>query len=156
MMRDARALSPLLIALLLAGCAGQMNRVEVRQTSLTPHAPHQTHAPPHHTEAEEVWIIARAAAPAAEQRVDDAALVRAGGEEAGQALPLVAATVRASIRGLTCDVALTQRFTNPHAEPIDAAYRFPLPADARVRAIRPPITATARGRKSPVLGIARR
>jgi len=135
MMRDARALLPsLLAALLLAGCAGQMKRVEVDQTSLTPHAAHETR-PSHQQadQADEVWIIARADAPPADSVIDEAALLRVDEPGAPQPLPLVAATVRASIRGLTCDVALTQRFTNPHARTIDAAYRFPLPADARVR-----------------------
>jgi hypothetical protein len=125
----------LLTLILLPACAYQAKQSDVNQTALTPDMTHEAAAPVR--QEAEVWIIARtpgqSEAPAADHHIDEAALVRTSGDDAGQALPLAAATVRANIRGLTCDVALTQRFTNPHTRTIDAAYRFPLPADARVR-----------------------
>ncbi len=135
----------LLLALLFPGCAVEYQRPDITQTTLTPHSPHDTRPPQH--QADEVWIIARAPgtapgtapaatdAPATDHHAIDAALVRVSGDDADQPLPLVAASVRATIRGLTCDVALTQRFINPSTRTLDAAYRFPLPADARVREI---------------------
>src|SRR5262249_22464896 len=47
-------------------------------------------------------------------------------------LPLRALDVRARIDGLLAQVELRQTFVNPHAEPLEATYIFPLPDRAAV------------------------
>jgi len=47
-------------------------------------------------------------------------------------LPLVSTRVSATVSGLVARVTVTQRFDNPHGDPIEALYLFPLPADAAV------------------------
>ena len=42
-------------------------------------------------------------------------------------LPLVAMDVDARVCGLLAEVSLTQRFSNPHRERLEATYIFPLP-----------------------------
>lgn len=51
-------------------------------------------------------------------------------------LPLRSLGVHARIVGLTSRVVLTQRFVNPHAEPLEATYVFPLPDRGAVTALR--------------------
>ena len=55
--------------------------------------------------------------------------------DGGGELPLVGTEVSATISGTVARVELTQRFTNPTKEPIEAIYRFPLPDDAAVDAM---------------------
>jgi Ca-activated chloride channel family protein len=67
-----------------------------------------------------------------------------GGEEAGAGalatargnLPLEAIEVTARISGLLARVELAQTFSNPHDEPLEATYVFPLPDRAAVTAFR--------------------
>lgn len=47
-------------------------------------------------------------------------------------LPLLSTRVEANVSGPVAEVVVTQSFENPHQEPIDALYLFPLPADAAV------------------------
>ncbi len=47
-------------------------------------------------------------------------------------LPLISTRVDARISGVVARVTVTQRFDNPHADPIEALYLFPLPSDAAV------------------------
>ncbi|QFZ21621.1 VIT domain-containing protein [Saccharothrix syringae] len=51
-------------------------------------------------------------------------------------LPLEAVDVHATITGLASRTTLTQVFRNPHAEPLEATYVFPLPARAAVTGLR--------------------
>ena len=51
-------------------------------------------------------------------------------------LPLRSLTVAADVVGLTSRVLLTQRFVNPHAEPLEATYVFPLPDRGAVTRLR--------------------
>lgn len=51
-------------------------------------------------------------------------------------LPLAAVDVQARITGLLAEVELTQTFRNPHSEPLEATYVFPLPDRAAVRSVR--------------------
>lgn len=51
-------------------------------------------------------------------------------------LPLRRLEVRARIVGLSSRVVLAQRFHNPHAEPLEATYVFPLPPRGAVTAMR--------------------
>ncbi|CCH30934.1 VIT domain-containing protein [Actinosynnema sp. NPDC047251] len=51
-------------------------------------------------------------------------------------LPLEAVDVRASITGLASLTTITQTFHNPHAEPLEATYIFPLPSRSAVTALR--------------------
>jgi Ca-activated chloride channel homolog len=51
-------------------------------------------------------------------------------------LPLRRLEVRAHLVGLTSRVVLAQRFVNPHAEPLEATYVFPLPDRGAVTALR--------------------
>jgi Ca-activated chloride channel family protein len=51
-------------------------------------------------------------------------------------LPLRAIEITASITGLTTRVQLLQRFTNPHGEPLEATYIFPLPDRGAVTALK--------------------
>jgi Ca-activated chloride channel family protein len=53
----------------------------------------------------------------------------------GDLLPMVHTDVDAAIDGPVARVTVTQEFSNPHAEPIDAEYLFPLPGDAAVDAM---------------------
>jgi Mg-chelatase subunit ChlD len=50
-------------------------------------------------------------------------------------LPLSSIRVEASITGLTSRVRLSQRFVNPHPEPLEATYVFPLPDRGAVTAM---------------------
>src|SRR5262245_13541217 len=50
----------------------------------------------------------------------------------GRILPLEAADLRVDAKGGLARVVFTQRFTNPHAEPLSVTYRLPLPADGAV------------------------
>jgi Ca-activated chloride channel family protein len=51
-------------------------------------------------------------------------------------LPLELLDVQAKITGLIADVELTQRFVNPHDDPIEATYVFPLPDRGAVTRMR--------------------
>ncbi|HWM03899.1 MAG TPA: VIT domain-containing protein [Actinophytocola sp.] len=51
-------------------------------------------------------------------------------------LPLEVIDVRAAITGLASSIQLTQGFRNPHDEPLEATYVFPLPPRAAVTALR--------------------
>src|SRR4051794_6012625 len=51
-------------------------------------------------------------------------------------LPLELIDVRAAITGLASSIQLTQGFRNPHDEPLEATYIFPLPPRAAVTALR--------------------
>jgi Ca-activated chloride channel family protein len=51
-------------------------------------------------------------------------------------LPLEALQVQARIVGLSTEVTMTQRFVNPHGDPIEAVYVFPLPDRGAVTAMR--------------------
>ncbi|HEY0451546.1 VIT domain-containing protein [Actinophytocola sp.] len=51
-------------------------------------------------------------------------------------LPLEVIDVQAAITGLASSIQLTQGFHNPHAEPLEATYIFPLPPRAAVTALR--------------------
>lgn len=51
-------------------------------------------------------------------------------------LPLEVVDVRAAITGLVSSIELTQGFRNPHPEPLEATYIFPLPPRAAVTALR--------------------
>ncbi|MPZ85957.1 MAG: VWA domain-containing protein [Actinophytocola sp.] len=51
-------------------------------------------------------------------------------------LPLEIIDVQAAITGLSSGIQLTQGFRNPHAEPLEATYVFPLPPRAAVTALR--------------------
>lgn len=50
----------------------------------------------------------------------------------GRVLPLRAVTLSAEARGGVARVVLSQRFANPHAEPLHVTYRMGLPAEAAV------------------------
>mgnify|MGYP002632666945 CR=1 FL=1 len=50
-------------------------------------------------------------------------------------LPLLHTTVDAWIAGLVAEVEVTQSYTNPFDEPIEATYLFPLPDDSAVHAM---------------------
>jgi Ca-activated chloride channel family protein len=50
----------------------------------------------------------------------------------GRVLPLRAVSLRAEAAGGIARVTLTQRFANPHAEPMQVTYSVPLPVDAAV------------------------
>ncbi|MFJ6673348.1 VIT domain-containing protein [Actinosynnema sp. NPDC091369] len=51
-------------------------------------------------------------------------------------LPLEAVDVHATITGLASRTTITQTFHNPHPDPLEATYVFPLPARAAVTALR--------------------
>ncbi|HEV7646630.1 MAG TPA: VIT domain-containing protein [Actinophytocola sp.] len=51
-------------------------------------------------------------------------------------LPLELIDVKAAITGLASSIQLTQGFRNPHDEPLEATYIFPLPPRAAVTALR--------------------
>ncbi|MBB5953795.1 Ca-activated chloride channel family protein [Saccharothrix tamanrassetensis] len=51
-------------------------------------------------------------------------------------LPLEAVDVRASITGLASQTTITQTFHNPHDQPLEATYIFPLPSRSAVTALR--------------------
>ncbi|MEV0678992.1 VIT domain-containing protein [Actinosynnema sp. NPDC050436] len=51
-------------------------------------------------------------------------------------LPLEAVDVRAAITGLASRTTITQTFHNPHDEPLEATYIFPLPSRSAVTALR--------------------
>jgi Ca-activated chloride channel family protein len=51
---------------------------------------------------------------------------------AGRALPLLGTVLSADAGGGLARVTLTQRFRNPHAEPLAVTYSLPLPADGAV------------------------
>ncbi|MFT7834614.1 VIT domain-containing protein [Saccharothrix sp. BKS2] len=51
-------------------------------------------------------------------------------------LPLEALDVHATVTGLASRTTITQTFHNPHDEPLEATYVFPLPARAAVTALR--------------------
>lgn len=53
----------------------------------------------------------------------------------GAPLPLVHTTMDATVEGPVARVTVTQEFSNPHAEAIEAEYLFPLPGDAAVDAM---------------------
>ena len=59
-------------------------------------------------------------------------LVIRDGEHAGQAFPLAHTAVDARIDGIVSRVSVTQVFTNPYADKIEAIYIFPLPDRAAV------------------------
>ncbi len=59
-------------------------------------------------------------------------LVVRDGEHAGQAFPLAHTAVDARIDGIVSRVSVTQVFTNPYADKIEAIYIFPLPDRAAV------------------------
>ncbi|HEY3507279.1 MAG TPA: VIT domain-containing protein [Actinocatenispora sp.] len=73
----------------------------------------------------------RAGAPATDDEAGAGALSTAKGN-----LPLDTIDVRATITGLTARTVLRQGFRNPHAEPLEATYVFPLPPRAAVTALR--------------------
>jgi Ca-activated chloride channel family protein len=50
-------------------------------------------------------------------------------------LPLLHTTVDAAIAGLVAEVEVTQTYSNPFDEPIEATYLFPLPDEAAVHAL---------------------
>lgn len=50
----------------------------------------------------------------------------------GRTLPLLGAALAASAAGGLCRTVLTQRFVNPHADPLRVTYLFPLPHDGAV------------------------
>jgi Ca-activated chloride channel family protein len=50
----------------------------------------------------------------------------------GRTLPLKGASLTADAKAGIARVTLTQRFFNPHAEPLQVTYQMPLPADAAV------------------------
>src|SRR6476469_8865147 len=50
----------------------------------------------------------------------------------GRTRPLRGATLTADAKAGLARVTLTQRFFNPHAEPLQVTYQMPLPADAAV------------------------
>ncbi len=50
----------------------------------------------------------------------------------GKTLPLEAIDLRVDAKGGLSRVVLSQRFRNPHAEPLTVTYKLPLPADAAV------------------------
>src|SRR5262245_3370897 len=47
-------------------------------------------------------------------------------------LPLVRGHVSCKVRGPIAQVTLTQRYANPHTQPIEAIYVFPLPHDGAI------------------------
>lgn len=53
----------------------------------------------------------------------------------GALLPMVHTEMEATVEGPVARVTVTQEFSNPHAQPIDAEYLFPLPGDAAVDAM---------------------
>ncbi len=53
----------------------------------------------------------------------------------GERLPMVHTEMEAVVEGPVARVTVTQEFSNPHAQPIDAEYLFPLPGDAAVDAM---------------------
>jgi Ca-activated chloride channel homolog len=75
---------------------------------------------------------------------DEVALAVPGGDETGVGtlatergnLPLEAVDVAADVAGLLARVVVTQTFSNPHLEPLEATYIFPLPDRAAVTAFR--------------------
>ena len=89
---------------------------------------------------EEVWIISRPAAPAADARDDDspgtgamvASLPRRNAEPETVPLPLDHTSVRAALSGYVGTVDVTQQFENPFDEKIEAVYLFPLPEKSAV------------------------
>ena len=92
---------------------------------------------------DEVWVIARGGAgddrPHAagddEAMPGTGSLVAAERDERGRpvrAFPLESTDVRAELLGPVATVRVAQRFSNPYADTIEAAYVFPLPHDAAV------------------------
>jgi Ca-activated chloride channel homolog len=89
---------------------------------------------------EEIWVIETAAARAADAVDDDspgsgtllALLPRAAPEPVEVPLPLEHTDVHAVVTGYVGTVDVTQQFTNPYDEKIEAVYLFPLPEKAAV------------------------
>lgn len=72
-------------------------------------------------------------APAADDRPTAGTLRTVG--VGGERLPMVHTEMDATVEGPVARVTVTQEFGNPHAQPIDAEYLFPLPGDAAVDAM---------------------
>lgn len=60
-----------------------------------------------------------------------ALMAQRGGEVVGE-FPLKQTRVNAKVSGTVASTTMTQTFTNPYAEAIEAVYRFPLPRDAAI------------------------
>ena len=63
-------------------------------------------------------------------------IVLEGGPMAGAQLPLEHTAVDAHTRGPFAEVKVAQRFSNPHPEPIEVTYTFPLPENSAVSEMR--------------------
>lgn len=83
--------------------------------------------------ASHTGLSASEAAPAADE-LPTAGTLRAV-SASGERLPMVHTEMEATVEGPVARVTVTQEFGNPHAQPIDAEYLFPLPGDAAVDAM---------------------
>src|SRR4051812_6913511 len=72
------------------------------------------------------------AASAAEGPAPGALQIIDRGGKAGALCPLEHTDVDAEVSGFLARVTVTQRFSNPSAEPVEAVYTFPLPSEAAV------------------------
>ncbi|MEZ6038111.1 MAG: VIT domain-containing protein [Planctomycetota bacterium] len=83
---------------------------------------------------DELVVVERADGTKANYGPDRIAALRAkvDGKEFGQPLPLQHTDVRGKVALNVSSVTVTQTYTNPYAEKIEAVYVFPLPQDAAV------------------------
>lgn len=84
---------------------------------------------------DEVWVIARVDQGQQAPQASDVELPGTGSlisRDLRRAFPLERTTVRADVTGPIASVNVSQRFSNPYAERIEAVYVFPLPHDAAV------------------------
>src|SRR5690606_17897700 len=63
-------------------------------------------------------------------------IVLEGGPSAGTRLPLEHSGIVARARGPFAEVKVKQRFSNPHPDPIEVTYTFPLPENSAVSEMR--------------------
>lgn len=76
-------------------------------------------------------VAAATKAPLARPTPGELTILDTHGKEAGLC-PLKHTDVQADVAGYVAHVAVTQEFSNPSREPIEAVYTFPLPNDAAV------------------------
>jgi Ca-activated chloride channel family protein len=89
---------------------------------------------------DELWVIQRSAHPndiAVQSRGSGTIVIVDPSRpmddwESWPRLPAVSTSIHADITGLLAAVTVNQTFTNPNANPVEAAYAFPLPDDAAV------------------------
>lgn len=79
--------------------------------------------------------FASVVAPATRGPAGGALYLAAGGKAGSTELPLERTDVDVEVAGSVASGTVTQRFKNPHAEPIEVVYAFPLPQRAAVDAM---------------------